>query len=383
MLDTWVMFGVAALLLRVGFALYAAGISRSKNTISCLFRATVEIAVGILGYWLIGSAIRGSWHEIAHPMGSAALFLVATFLIGPAVVSGATLERGRAVVGIAAAILLPGILTPLAWRLLQWNWLVSRGFVDEAGAIFIHVSAGLFAAVAAIAIGPRLGKYNRDGSTNVILGHNLPLASGGILLIFAMWIPYVAGFASNGNVAALNAVLAAAAAVVAAAIYCVARYGRSDVFLVFAGLLGGLVAITAGADLLTSSQAVAIGAVAGIIVPYSVVKLDMFWKIDDPSGGIAIHCIGGILSAVAIAILAPGTWGQRIERLGVEGVGLGMIAVLTLVVSGLLFFVLRAVTSVRLSEANEFEGMDLAEYDLNAYPDFQQTTIKSYHLREM
>ncbi len=294
MLDTWVMFGVAALLLRAGFALYAAGISRSKNTISCLFRATVEIAVGILGYWLIGSAIRGSWHEIAHPMGSAALFLAATFLIGPAVVSGATLERGRAVVGIASAILLPGILTPLAWRLLQWNWLVSRGFVDEAGAIFIHVSAGLFAAVAAIAIGPRLGKYNRDGSTNVILGHNLPLASGGILLIFAMWIPYVAGFASDGNVAALNAVLAAAAAVVAAAIYCVARYGRSDVFLVFAGLLGGLVAITAGADLLTSSQAVAIGAVAGIIVPYAVVKLDMFWKIDDPAGGIAIHCIGGI-----------------------------------------------------------------------------------------
>jgi Amt family ammonium transporter len=383
MLDSWVMFGVAAFLLRAGFALHSAGISRSKNTISCLFRATIEIAVGILAYWLIGSAIHGSWREIGHPMGSTALFLAATFLIGPAVVSGATLERGRAIVGIASAILLTGVLTPLAWKLLQWNWLVSRGFIDEAGAIFIHVSGGLAAAVAAIAIGPRLGKYNRDGSTNVILGHNLPLAAGGILLIFAMWIPYVAGFASYGADAALNAVLAGAAGVVAAAIYCIARYGRSDVFLVFAGLLGGLVAITAGADLLSPSRAVAVGAVAGVIVPYAVVKLDMFWKIDDPGGGIAIHFIGGIWSALAVAILAPGTWEQRIGRIGAEAAGLGMVVGLTLAASCLVFFALRVTVGVRLSEADEFEGMDLAEHDLNAYPDFQQTMIKSYHLREM
>ncbi len=261
------------------------------------------------------------------------MFLAAIFLVGPAVVSGATLERGKAIVGILAAVLLPGFLIPFGWKLLQCNWLVSRGFVDEAGATFIHVSAGLFAAVAAIAIGPRLGKYNRDGSTNVILGHNLPLASGGILLIFAMWLPYVAGFAANGADAAFNALLAAAAGVVAAAIYCIVRYGRSDVFLVFAGLLGGLVAITAGADLLTPSEAVAIGAVAGIIVPYAVVRLDMFWKIDDPAGGIAIHLIGGIWSAVAVAALAPGNWEMRLRRLGAEGIGLGIIIVLALVVS--------------------------------------------------
>jgi Amt family ammonium transporter len=383
MLDSWVMFGVAALLLRAGFALYAAGISRSKNTISCLFRSTVEIAAGVLAFWLIGGAIHGSWREIAHPMGSAAMFLTAIFLIGPAVVSGAMLERGKAIVGIVVAILLPGFLIPFGWKLLQWNWLVNRGFVDEAGAAFIHVSAGLCAAVAAIAIGPRLGKYNRDGSTNVILGHNLPLASGGILLIFAMWLPYIAGFAANGADAAFNALLAAAAGVVAAAIYCIVRYGRSDVFLDFAGLLGGLVAITAGADLLTPSEAVAVGAVAGVIVPYAVVRLDMFWKIDDPAGGIAIHLIGGIWSALAIAALAPGSWESRLRRVGAEGIGLGIIVLLALIVSCLVFFILRATVRLRVSEANEFEGMDLAEYDLNAYPDFQQTTIKSYHLREM
>jgi Amt family ammonium transporter len=161
------------------------------------------------------------------------------------------------------------------------------------------------------------------------------------------------------------------------------RYGRSDVFLVFAGLLGGLVAITAGADLLTPSEAVAVGAVAGVIVPYAVVRLDMFWKIDDPAGGIAIHLIGGIWSALAIAALAPGSWESRLRRVGAEGIGLGIIVLLALIVSCLVFFILRATVRLRVSEANEFEGMDLAEYDLNAYPDFQQTTIKSYHLREM
>ncbi|HEX4053278.1 MAG TPA: hypothetical protein VHX86_03345 [Tepidisphaeraceae bacterium] len=383
MLDSWVMFGVAALLLRMGLALYTAGIARSKNTVSCLFRATVEIAVGILAYWLIGAAIHGSWREVAHPMGSTALFLAAIFLIGPAVVTGATLERCRANVGIAAAILMPGILIPLTWRLLQWNWLLNRGFIDEAGATFIHFSAGLAAAVAAIAVGPRTGKYNRDGSTNVILGHSVPLAWSGILLILTMWIAYVAGFANSEAQAALNTVLAAAGAVVGAAVYCLIRYGRSDVFLVFAGLLGGLVSITAGADLLTPARAVAVGAVAGVIVPYALVKLDLFWKIDDPAGGIAIHGLGGIWSALAVAVLASGTWDQRIDRLGAELIGLGIVAALTLVASCVVFLLLRATVGVRVSEGDEFEGLDLAEHDLNAYPDFQQTMIKSYHLREM
>jgi len=383
MIDPWVLFGVAAVLLRVGFALYLAGISRSKNTVSTLFRAIVEIAVGILAYAAIGAAIHGSWREIAHPMGSTALFLAAIFLIGPAIVSGATIERSRAIVGIASAALLPGILTPLTWKLLQWNWLVDHGFVDEAGATFIHFSAALVALVAVLAVGPRLGKYNRDGSTNAIPGHNLPLATGRVLLVLAMWIPYVAAFASNPAEAAFNALLAGAAGVVAAFVYCSIRYGRQDVFLVYAGMLGGLVSITAGADLLIPARAVLAGAVAGIIIPYSVVKLDMIWKIDDPAAGIAIHGLGGAWSALALALLARGTWAQRAGRLAALAVALAIVAALAVAASALLFFLLRATVGIRSREPDEFDGLDLAEYDLNAYPDFQQTTIKSYHLREM
>ena len=198
-----------------------------------------------------------------------------------------------------------------------------------------------------------------------------------------MWIPYVAGYSSNPADAALNVVLAGAAGIVAAVVYCSIRYGRQDVFLVYSGMLGGLVSITAGADLLTPARAVLAGAVAGIVVPYAVVKLDMIWKIDDPAAGIAIHGLGGAWSAVAIALLVPGTLAQHADRLTATAVALAIVAALAIAASVLVFYLLRATVGIRSREPDEFDGLDLAEYDLNAYPDFQQTTIKSYHLREM
>jgi Amt family ammonium transporter len=383
MIDPWLMLGVAALVLRAGFALYLAGISRSKNTVSTLYRAMLEIAMGILAYSAIGAAIHGSWRDLADPRGSNALFIAAIFLIGPAVIAGAALERSRTVVCIATAVMMPGIIMPLAWRIVQCRWLAHIGFIDEAGATYIHFSAGIAAAVIAVMLGPRLGKYNRDGSTNAVPGHNLPLATAGILLIFIMWIPYVAGFAEYGVRAALNSALAGSAGLLAASIYCKIFYGRQDVFLVYAGMLGGLVSITAGADCLIPISAVAAGAIAGVIVPYVVVRLDLIWKIDDPAGGIAIHGVGGFWAAIAIALFAPGTLSQRVGRLCGEALALVIVAALTLAGAALIFLLIRATVGIRIREADEFDGLDLAEFDLNAYPDFQQTTIKSYHLREM
>jgi Amt family ammonium transporter len=383
MIDHWVMLGVAALLLRVGFALYAAGISRSKNTISALFRAVVEIAVGFLAYWILGSEISGSWRQITHSLGPEALFLGGIFLTAPAIIAGATVERSRPILGIAAAVIMPGLVTPVAWRLLQSKWFVEHGLIDQAGAISIHFSAGLAALMAVLALGPRLGKYNRDGSTNAVLGHSHPLAVIGIFLILTMWIPYVAAFALNPADAAFNVVLAGSAGVVAAVIYCSIRYGRQDVFLVYAAMLGAIVSITAGAGSIDPPIAAAIGAAAGIIVPYFVVRLDMIWKIDDPAGGITIHGLCGLFGSLAVALLASGTVAQRAQRLEAAVTALAMVGLLTVCVTGGIFFLLRATAGIRVREADEFDGLDLAEYDLNAYPDFQQTTIKSYHLREM
>jgi Amt family ammonium transporter len=385
MTDHWLMLGVAALLLRMGFALYAAGIVRSKNTISALFRSMVEIAVGFLAFCMVGERFLWGSGNISSQLKPESLFLGGIFLIGPAVVSGAALERSKVVLGIVAAVVMAGIITPIIWKVPQWAWFRDRGLVDQAGAIAIHVSAGFAALAAAIALGPRVGKYNRDGSTNAMLGHNHPVAIIGIFLILATWIPYVAGLDGDHAItAALNAMLAASAGVVGSAIYSSIRYGRQDVFLVYAGMMGSLVAISAGAGLFDPAMAAAIGFVSGMVVPYLVVSIDMIWKIDDPAGGITIHGLAGILGVIAAAFLLPaGNSGYRFDRLEAALAALAIVGIGTFCVTAVIFFALRATVGIRVREADEFDGLDLAEYDLNAYPDFQQTTIKSYHLREM
>jgi len=184
------------------------------------------------------------------------------------------------------------------------------------------------------------------------------------------------------TIAALNVLLAAAAGGLAALVSSAVRYGKPDVFLIYSGLLGALVAITGGANVVPTGAAVGLGAVAGFVVPYAMVQIDLRWKIDDPAGAVAVHGLGGLLGTLATGVLAPGSVGERVRQLGVQALGVVVIAAFGLLATGALMKVLKATVGVRAKEADEFDGLDLAEHDLNAYPDFQQTTIKSYHLRE-
>lgn len=384
MVASWVIVASAILLLRIGMALYLTGLSRAKNAGTAMFRTVAEIAVGILAFWILGSHILFGWHEPISDMDSVDCLLATAFLIGPAVVAGATLERSRTRVNIIAAVLLPGILCPLSYRLLGGLWFLNHGFFDLAGATFIHFSAAVVALVAVLAVGPRTGKYNRDRSTNIIVGHHLPMAMAGALIMLAMWLPYVAAFNFlDAEWSAFNVLLCASAAVVAAMAFCKLCFGRFDVLLVIVGLLGGLVSITAGATRLDAPAAVLTGAVAGVLIPYAAVKLDLIWKIDDPASAVCIHGLGGILSSVAVAVLASGSFQDRVNRLLTEIVALALVAALSLVAAAIVFLSARALIGVRSREADEADGLDLAGLDLNAYPDFQQTMIKSYHLREM
>jgi Amt family ammonium transporter len=271
----------------------------------------------------------------------------------------------------------------MIWRMLHWGFIQGTGFTDEAGAVFTHFSAGVAALIVALALGPRRGKYNRDGSTNAVPGHNLTLVAAGVFLLMVMWIPYVAGYASDQPAAAMNAILAGSAGLLAACLYCQIFYGRQDVLLVYSGLMGGLVSITAGADLIPGWGAVLAGAVAGAILPWMVVRLDLILKVDDPAGGVMIHGMGGILSVIAVTLLAHGPMHIRLEHLWGGLLALAVSGALTAVVAGCVFYGLKHTLGIRVREADEFDGLDLSQFELNAYPDFQQTTIKSYHLREM
>ena len=388
-----VVFACGALLIRVGTGWYSTGQSRSKNAAGAALRNATDMAVAALAFWAVGAAIMNRdagliFDAKAHAM-SQQFVQLALVLIATAPVVGAVAERSKFFPMLAAPALLAAVVVPLAGR-WAWNhgWLQRMGFIDVAGASVIHVAGGLCAAAGAVLVGARSGKYNRDRSSNFIPGHSAPMASVGVMLMLAGWSPYVLAASGAANPwaagrTAINVVLAAAAGTLVAVIVTRAKYGKPEIMLAYAGLLGALVAISAVGGAVTTIAAVVIGAVAGVIVPIATVQLDLVWKIDDPVGGVAIHVLGGAWGTIAAGIFVPAaTYGEKIRDVGVQCFGLIVIAALSLALSLAAFAILKKTIGLRLSEDAEWDGVDLAEHDLNAYPDFQQTMIKSYHLRE-
>jgi Amt family ammonium transporter len=369
-------------------------------------RGLCDLCVATLTFWAIGAAIL--FHEGSRFFGleTRLLFgastgrggIAAAVLLGSVVVSiatgavvEATAERSRFFPLGAASVLLAAIVVPLAGNWATTGWLARLGFVDPAGASWVHLAGGVCAAVAAWAIGPRQGKYNRDGSVNLMPGHSLPLARIGAMLMLAGWLPYVgamlalspgAGPAADADAACLNVLVAAAAAGLAGLLYSQVRYGKPDVGHTLMGMLGGLVAITAAAGAVASYGAVLIGAVAGCLVPVASIWIDRYARIDDPVGAVAIHGVGGLWGTLAAGVFAAGSLADHARHIGVQLIGALAIAALSAAGSLALFLTLRATVPLRVSELDEFDGLDLAQHDIAAYPDFQQNTIRSYHMRE-
>ncbi|HWE95638.1 MAG TPA: hypothetical protein VG269_16860 [Tepidisphaeraceae bacterium] len=419
-----IAMAAAALLVRVGVALYATGTARAKNSGGAVLRVIADLCVTVLAFWAFGAAFLFGEHRLAFSADgdfllgrgvsalttATVLFHLAMVLTASAAVALAIAERGKFLVVCAASLVLAGFVFPVAAQWAWSGWLWRRGFFDLAGASTLHVAVGVFAAVGVAVVGPRAGKFNRDGSSAILPGHNVPLLSVGALTILVGWVPYIAGaglahlryergaeviYAAPG---AFNVLLAAAAAGLASLVYSHLRYGKPDIMLTVTGLLGGLVAVSAGATALPAWGAVVIGAVAGVVVPLSVVTIDLRGRLDDPGGIIAIHGIGGALGTLAVAFVVPaaplvaraestnpagGMARAHLQQLGIQFLGLGAIAVFSGVVALALFIALKKTVGVRANDADEFDGLDLAEHDIGAYPDFQQTTIKSYHLREV
>jgi ammonium transporter, Amt family len=392
----YVLCGVGALLVRVAQSLLATGMMRSKNSAGMVMRLVVDLALVTLAFWLVGAAIYESagfsldWRLIgaAGPDVDAAgfFFILVAMLTGTGSIAGVVGERSRFLPMCAVPLFLGGVLMPLALRwTLAGGWLANQGFLDYAGAAAIHLTAAATALVAAIIVGPRSGKFNRDGSSNAIPGHSLPLASSGVLLMVAGWIPYLLGFGlslDSPGLPAMNLLLAGSAGAITSLAIGQWRYFKPDIHLVFAGLLGALVAIVPVAHTQLSFMAVLIGALAGTIVPAAMLLLDLRWRIDDVTGGIAVHGGGALLGLLAAPLAAPITWSQCLKTFGAQLLGITAILALTGAAAWLVLAALHRTIGLRSKEADEFDGLDLAEHDINSYPDFQQTMIKSYHLRE-
>jgi Amt family ammonium transporter len=397
---TITLLGAAVLLTRVGQVLYTTGLCRSKNAAATAVRMLADLCVATLMFWAVGAAVLGQESNPVFAIDAKRLigisgasgdtfFYTAVVLVATGAVGGTLAERSKFLPGCAASALLAGLLVPVAGHWTAGGWLARWGFRDVAGAAFVHLTAGVCAAAGAALLGPRTGKYNRDGSANMIPGHNIPLAAAGVLAMLAAWVPYVVGCAilrhrQGASLAEpINVLLAAAAGGAVSTMLAQVRYGKPDVVLSMAGVLGGLVSITAVAGTLGTGAAVLIGGVAGLLVPLSMIALDLLAHLDDPTGGVSIHGVGGLWGVLAAGIFAPGGGiTERLKLLGVQALGAAAVVLLAGALSVALFAALRATVGLRLREADEYDGLDLAEHDIGAYPDFQQTTIKSYHLRE-
>lgn len=395
-----VLCGLAVLLLRAGMALHVSGLSRSKNSAGAILRAVADLCVAVLAFWLIGAAVMNARVQLVAAgalrleglgelLPAALFFWLCVMSLAPAIAGGVVGERSRFLPMLALPLLLAAIAVPLCAAWAMGGWLARQGFIDLAGASFIHVVAGTCGLVAAILVGPRQGKYNRDGSANAIPGHSLTLASAGVLLMLVGWVGCLAGFSllsarsTSIGAVALAALLAAAAGGLSSMLLCRVRYGKADIHLTYAGLLCALVAISAGAGTISPGAAVLVGAVAGLLAPTATLAIDLTWRIDDPSNAVAVHAIGGAWGLIATALFLPDAGLlPRLKVLGAQTLGLAVAVTLACVLALIVLATLKRVVGLRSREADEFDGLDLAEHDIGAYPDFQQTMIKSYHLRE-
>jgi Amt family ammonium transporter len=382
--------------MHLGFATLEAGLTQSKNTVNILFKNVFIICMGVLtyalygfnsmypgdfnGFFAFGSPIPNSFSgaDIAANMtGEYADYTYWTDFIFQAmfaataatIVSGAVAERIKLGSFMIGATLLVLFFYPItgSW---QWGggWLSEKGFYDFAGSSLVHAFGGFSALAAVIILGPRKGKYLSGGKIRPILGHSMPLATIGVFLLFLGWFGFNGGSVLNADPQLVSLVfvttaMAACAGGIASILVSWAVIKKPDLSMALNGILAGLVGITAGADSMGPWAAVIVGAIAGVIVVFSILMFDKL-KIDDPVGAISVHGVCGIWGTVAVGIFGGASLLWQI-------IGTLSISAFALVASFIVFGLVKAVLGLRVSEDEEVEGLDIGEHGQEAYPDFQ------------
>ena len=400
-IDTvWVAL-CAALIFQMegGFALLEAGFIRSKNAMSIIAKVMIDIMVGGLAFYAVGFAIAYGKSNGYFAFGTGITtedlgigltisnslfwFLQLGFCIAAiSIVSGGVAERMKVWVYTLFVILFCTIIYPLAAHWV-WNpngWLAKMGFNDFAGSSAVHAVGGFAALAGAMVLGARQGKYNADGSVNAIPGHNLTLASIGGFILWFGWFGFNPGSTLGavgkweliGKVAT-NTFLASAAGGVSTMIYTMWRYKKIDITMVINGVLAGLVAITAGCNIVSHNSAIIIGLIAGVLVDVAVLMIDKM-KIDDPVGAIAVHGVNGFFGTVAVGIFAEEKGlleSGEFNFLGVQTLGVSVLALYSFVCTYAIFMILKKTIGIRIKRREELAGIDAVEFGVESYTTFE------------
>jgi len=382
--------------MHLGFALLEIGLTRQKNTINILFKNLFIITVGLLLYCLLGfnlmypgefnGFIGFAGFGLTSPLVDGSLDLAYSegytywtdFLFqgmfaatAATIVSGAVAERIKLNSFMIFVILYVGIIYPIAG---SWKWgggfLDEMGFYDFAGSTLVHSVGGWAALVAIWLLGARIGKF-KDGKIGAFPGHNMPFATAGVIILWLGWFGFNGGsvLSADPELTSLTLVttcLAAAAGGVASFIFSTALYKNYDITMFLNGILGGLVGITAGADQMSPTDAILIGAVSGVIIVLGVALIDRI-RLDDPVGAVAVHLICGIWGTLAVGIFGNLA---SFDQFLTQFIGVACYAVICIIGSFIIFYILKVTIGLRVSSKEEIEGLDIHEHGMDAYPDF-------------
>jgi Amt family ammonium transporter len=395
----WTLIAAALVFfMQAGFAMVEVGFTRAKNAVNILMKNLMDFSMGSIAYWAIGFGLMFGMTTTGW-FGTSGFFLsdfspgtdpwvlafwmfqVVFAATAATIVSGAMAERTKFIAYLVYSVLVSAFIYPIfgswAWGGLYngGGWLERLGFIDFAGSTVVHSVGGWVALAGAVVLGPRIGKYTKEGKLSPIPGHNLPLAALGVFILWLGWFGFNPGSttAANKDIALIfvNTNLAAAAGALFAMLTAWAKFKKPDVGMSLNGVLAGLVAITSPCASVTPLSSVIIGALAGVIVVLSVLFFDRI-KVDDPVGAISVHGVCGAWGTLAAGIFDIG--GASAKMIGVQILGIVAAFIWAFGVGFIVFKLIEKTVGLRVTAEEEAEGLDYGEHRASAYPDFQIAT---------
>ena len=401
--NVWMMVCTALVFfMHLGFSFLEIGLTRQKNTINILFKNVFIICTGLLLYYIGGfnlmypgdfngylgfagfgiplpeNGLTPDYASGGYTYWTDFLFQGMFAATAATIVSGAVAERIKLGGFMIFTLIYVGLVYPIVG---SWQWgggFLSTiggengGFHDFAGSTLVHSVGGWAALIAIYLLGPRIGKFSESGKAQAIPGHNIPLATAGVLILWLGWFGFNGGSVLSADPAGTSLVLvttslAAAAGGIGAFVLSTILYKNYDLTMFLNGILGGLVGITAGADLMSPNESVVIGLLAGALIVLAVAFIDKI-KLDDPVGAVAVHLICGIFGTLAVGVFgAKAGMDQFLYQLA----GVGATATFCSISAFIILFTIKKTGGIRVSKEEELEGLDLHEHGMDAYADFR------------
>ena len=408
-IDTvWILLAAfLVFFMQPGFAMVETGFTRSKNAVNILMKNLVDVCIGCVLFFLVGFGLMfgkdaggfiGTDNFIVSILGRSDtsnfafwIFQAVFAATAATIVSGAVAERIKFKNYLIYSIFITALIYPVVGHWI-WGggWLANMGMIDFAGSTVVHSVGGWAGLAGAIILGPRIGKYNKDGTSNAITGHNIPLAALGVFILWFGWYGFNPGSTLSGTSPAISTItvtttLSAAAAALAAMFFTWIRYKKPDASMTLNGALAGLVGITAGCAVVSPVSSIIIGLLCGVIVSVAIELFDKKLKIDDPVGAISVHGVCGFFGTIFVGLFAQEKYAALAGFEGVNGLFFGgggklLLTQFTGAISVfawtfgtmlLIFFAVKKTIGLRVSRETELKGLDISEHGMEAYSGFQ------------